>query len=121
MRQPSAASADASAASMRSLEIGAPLVSKTGAKRSSARFAAHQLRATAATQRSCSTTYRTSREARPAFLSMPLSRVDRKSGVEGKRVSVRVDRGGCRILKKKNKRYPTMKQLRQTEETKSSE
>src|SRR3546814_14041690 len=33
---------------------------------------------------------------------------DRKSGVEGKSVSVRVDLGGCRFNKKKNKKYNIM-------------
>src|SRR3546814_16010445 len=33
----------------------------------------------------------------------PAGRVDRKSVVEGKSVSVRVDLGGCRIIKKKTK------------------
>src|SRR3546814_12401900 len=35
--------------------------------------------------------------------SLPRQKRDRKSGVEGKRVSVRVDLGGRRIIKKKNK------------------
>src|SRR3546814_19404617 len=42
--------------------------------------------------------------ARPIFASR-----DRKSVVEGKSVSVRVDLGGRRILKKKNKKEPQKK------------
>src|SRR3546814_18388646 len=38
-----------------------------------------------------------------AILNMPGGQRDRKHAVQGKRVSVRVDRGGRRIIKKKNK------------------
>src|SRR3546814_12597193 len=43
------------------------------------------------------------RTADAARLAAPLCAADRKSVVEGKRVSVRLDLGGRRIIKKKNK------------------
>src|SRR3546814_19933596 len=41
-------------------------------------------------------------EAYAALVRMHTTLEDRKSGAQGKRVSVSVDLGGCRIIKKKN-------------------
>src|SRR3546814_14191911 len=41
----------------------------------------------------------------PAFIANRIVETDRKSVVEGKSVSVRVDLGGRRIIKKKNKNH----------------
>src|SRR3546814_15823306 len=47
----------------------------------------------------------TRRAATGARLAAGTARLDRKSDVSGKRVSVRVDLGGRRIIKKKTKNY----------------
>src|SRR3546814_15367022 len=53
-----------------------------------------------------------SRSPKPEPISPP--RVDRKSVVEGKSVSVRVDLGGRRIIKKKKHSKETSKERRKT-------
>src|SRR3546814_16711847 len=50
--------------------------------------------------------------ASPATVPRPLPHADRKSVVEGKSVSERLDLGGRRIIKKKNKNNTRMKPLR---------
>src|SRR3546814_13758650 len=81
-------------------------------RRQSSRSCHAQSRAIGTRTRSTQTSGRRSAPMARKITSASATARDRKSGVSGKRVSVRVELGGRRIIKKKQEEQPTHQQDR---------